>query len=592
MIRAQLARLRRSRTFTGSERLLEFLGFVVTETLKGGGGALREVVIGNNVYGREPPYDPRIDSTVRVEARRLRGKLKEYYAGEGQMDPVRISLPTGGYVPEFALQPDPAEAREPNPAGDEGIFREGMGAAIAIMPFRSLSAEAEDESFADGLTDELIFRLQLAQGLRVVSRSITFQFKDQAYSLAGAARELGVDAIVQGTVRREDDMLRVTIEVADPQGFVIWTDRFDAPARERLRLQERIAITALSRVRFDSSAMRSSKIGPRPSALKALGAVYRGRQLLDEQTPGSIRAALQVFQFVAANAPDYARGHSGIADCHCDLYRLGLVDHDTASREATAAVRAALAVDPGSVEAHTARATIAAWLEWNRVAADEGFRKAVQLGENARASRLHGVLLTIMARHEEAERLFREARTIEPFSIQQDIAETISRYQARDFGSLRAASPGAAGRSAPAEVLVYRALAHVFDGDAEAVRSQLAEIEHVADKFPDLMLAAAELQALLGAPQRGMRVMDGELGASTHFARAMLAAALGRDQLCLDMLEKAMDRRELSAVWIRTDARLDRLRHVPRFSVLMERLNAFVPTGTTGLADPLATVQP
>lgn len=86
--------------------------------------------------------------------------------------------------------------------------------------------------------------------------------------------------------------------------------------------------------------------------------------------------------------------------------------------------------------------------------------------------------------------------------------------------------------------------------------------------------------------------MDGELGASTHFARAMLAAALGRDQLCLDMLEQAMDRRELSAVWIRTDARLDRLRHVPRFSVLMERLNAFVPTGTTGLADPLATVQP
>ncbi|MBN9552629.1 MAG: hypothetical protein J0H31_28190 [Alphaproteobacteria bacterium] len=588
MIRAQLARLRRSRTFTGSERLLEFLGFIVTETLKGGGGALREVVIGNNVYGREPPYDPRIDSTVRVEARRLRGKLKEYYAGEGHMDPVRISLPTGGYVPEFALQPDPAEAREPRSSGDEGIFREGMGAAIAIMPFRSLSAEAEDESFADGLTDELIFRLQLAQGLRVVSRSITFQFKGQVYSLAGAARELGVDAIVQGTVRREDDMLRVTIEVADPQGFVVWTDRFDAPARQRLRLQERIAITALSRVRFDSSAMRSSKIGPRPSALKALGAVYRGRQLLDEQTPGSIRAALQVFEFVAANAPDYARGYSGIADCHCDLYRLGLVDRDTALRDASAAVRAALAIDPGSVEAHTARATIAAWLEWNRVAADEGFRKAVQLGENARALRLHGVLLTIMARHEEAERLFREARTIEPFSIQQDIAETISRYQARDFGSLRAASPG---RSAPAEVLVYRALAHVFGGDAEFVRSQLAEIEHVSDKFPDLMLAAAELQALLGAPERGMRLIDGEPGASTHFARAMLAAAVGRDQLCLDTLEKAMDRRELSTLWIRTDARLDRLRHMPRFSALMERLDAFAPTGAPGLADPPETIR-
>jgi len=579
-IRTQLLRFRHSRTFSGSGRLLEFLNFVVTETLEGRSGTLKEVVIGNSVYGREPPYDPRIDSTVRVEARRLRSKLADYYAEEGSADPVRITLPTGRYVPEFASQADTVQTADDtrSPHGD-GIFREGAGAAIAIMPFRSLSPEAEDESFADGLTDELIFRLQLSQGLRVVSRSTTFQFKGRVYSLADAAKQLGVDAVVQGTVRREGDVIRITVEVADPQGFVVWTDRFDAPAGERLRLQERIAITALSRVQFDSSAMRSLKIAPKPSALRALADVYRGRQLLDEQTPNSIRGALQTFEQVNEIAPDYARGHSGIADCYCDLYRLGLIDHATALEAARPAVRAAFAIDPYSVEAQTASATIAAWLDWNRTAADAGFRKAVQLAQNARALRLHGVLLTIMAHHDEAERLFREARTIEPFSVQQDIAESISRYQSRNFGALRTSWGNSAGHGVPAEVQVYRALGHVFEGAGDVIRPQLAEIQRATEKFPDLMLSAAELEAMLGAPDRAANLIETDMGNATCFARGMLAAALRRDESCMDALETAMERRELSVVWIRTDARLDRLRQTPRFSALMGRLNGFLPAG-------------
>src|ERR1700754_124042 len=94
-IRKQIDRLQRSLVFAGSDRLMRFLQFVEDETLKGEGGSLKEAVIGNAVYGRDPPYDPRIDSTVRVEARRLRRKLDEYYEGEGRSDPVRISLPRG-----------------------------------------------------------------------------------------------------------------------------------------------------------------------------------------------------------------------------------------------------------------------------------------------------------------------------------------------------------------------------------------------------------------------------------------------------------------------------------------------------------------
>jgi TolB-like protein len=576
-------RLERSVLFAGSDRLLVLLRFIVEETLDGAGSSLKEVVIGNAVYGREPPYDPRIDSTVRVEARRLRSKLDDYYASEGRSDPVRIGLPTGGYMPTFfrnESQPQSSPTVPEKTAFAGGIFEKGGGAAIAVMPFRALTRAPEDEDFADGLTDELIFTLGRAQGLRVVSRNTAFQYKNRIYSLAEAARELGVDALLQGTIRRDGDMIRVTIEVSDPVGFVVWSDRFDAPSTERMRLQERIAMTILSRIRFDSSEMRAMRIAPAgPAALKSMAGVYRARQLLDEQTPGAINDALDIFKQVSKSAPDYARGHSGVADCYCDLYRLGLIDHATALSAAQSAAQAALRIDSRSVEAHAALATIAAWLEWNRVAADDGFQEALRLGVNARAQRLYGVLLTITERHDEAERMFRDARGIEPFSVQQDIAETVSHYQARRFHLLLQCPPEMSGHRVPAEVLVYRALAHILSGDPANARPMLGEIENATTKHPDLILARAEFEALLGEPARGARLLGAGDKQATCFARAMLAVALAEDELGIEMLEAAMHGRELSAVWIRTDARLDRLRAMPRFVQLMERLNAYAPDG-------------
>ncbi|PZW46668.1 TolB-like protein [Humitalea rosea] len=259
VVRAELDRLQRSRIFAGSERLLVLLRFIVGEVLEGRGATLKESVIGNAVYGREPPYDPRIDSTVRVEARRLRGKLKAHYDDEGRTDAIRIALPTGGYVPQFLAQSPEA----PRPGG-AALFRNGLGAALAIMPFRALSGEAGDAAFADGLTDELMFAFARAPGLRLISRSLALQYKDRAYSPARLAAELGVGAVLQGTTRHEAGLIRVMIEASDPRGFIVWSDRFDAPDRDRVRLQEKIAATAVSRARLDSLQMGAMHLSPEP----------------------------------------------------------------------------------------------------------------------------------------------------------------------------------------------------------------------------------------------------------------------------------------------------------------------------------------
>lgn len=554
----QVARLEQSPHFAGSDRLFVFLRFILTETLQGDAQALKEAVIGQALYGREPPYDPRIDSTVRVEARRLRRKLKEYYAGPGADDPVRILLAPRGYRPMITAHE--AEPPTPGPA----IFRAGRGAAIALLPLRALSADPADQAFADGLTDELLFALGQIQGLRVAARSEAFQYRDRSVSVAEVASRLAVDAVLQGTVRRYGDHIRVTVETCDPQGFTVWADRFDAAGDDLLTLQERIAATILSRTRLDSSKIRARQVGPGPEALSMMARIYRARQTLDRQTPQALAAALAEFREVARCTPDSARGHAGVADSCCDLFRLGLISHADALATAEAACAAALQIDPASVEAQAARAVVAAWLRWDRAAAEDAFQQAVAVGENARAARLYAGFLTYQGRHDAAARYLAQARGLEPFSVQQDIAESICHFQSRRFDLV-----AAGGASDVPEVRVFAALARVFLGDRDGL-STLGPTLIACRDYPDFVFAEAELLAWGGMPGPAREKIRAP-GAS-HYARACLAAALGDGDAAIEALRAAVAGREVSAVWMGTDVRFDAVRPRPEFQALIDAL--------------------
>ena len=159
-IRTQLRKILSSTTFARSERLARFLNFTVDETLEGRGDNLKEFVIGVEVFDKDEKYDPRMDPIVRVEARRLREKIRKYYETEGRDDPVYIDFPIGGYAPVV-------QTREARPASAGGAAP--VENAIAVLPFANLSSEQENEYFSDGLTEELINALTKVEGLRVVA---------------------------------------------------------------------------------------------------------------------------------------------------------------------------------------------------------------------------------------------------------------------------------------------------------------------------------------------------------------------------------------------------------------------------------------
>ncbi|MGR4893585.1 hypothetical protein ACIPPQ_21415 [Sphingopyxis sp. LARHCG72] len=241
----QLEQLRRSETFSRSGRLFALLEFLVIETLNGRGDSLKELVIGDALYSRSSPYDPGIDSSVRVEARRLRRKLHEYYESDGRTSAVRISLPQGGYRPifTFANVDDGSRALPGSTAP--------IGVDLAILPFRTLAGSEAYDPVADGLTDEVIFALEHGTSIQLAPRMLIFQFKHRFYSLPEAVEMTQARTFLYGSLRVTGSTVRTTIELSDSLGFALWSERFDGPLDEPIALEERLADEVRAKIPFE-----------------------------------------------------------------------------------------------------------------------------------------------------------------------------------------------------------------------------------------------------------------------------------------------------------------------------------------------------
>ncbi|MFN7933626.1 MAG: hypothetical protein U0R19_09875 [Bryobacteraceae bacterium] len=202
-----------------------FLQFTVGEALSGHSGDLKESLIGIAVFDRQPDYDPRIDPIVRVEARRLRAKLEQYYQQEGKSEAIRIDLPRGSYVPVFQGTKPALVSLEPP--------------TIAVLPFENLSSEPGDEFFSAGLTQELIHSLTRLPGLRVMAWNSTQRLR-QREDLAHT--RIPVDLVLEGTLRRSGSRVRVGVQLVDAAtGLYIWAGTYERQARDLLAMQEEIA---------------------------------------------------------------------------------------------------------------------------------------------------------------------------------------------------------------------------------------------------------------------------------------------------------------------------------------------------------------
>lgn len=231
-IAATLDKILGSSTFIRSKRLGRFLRFTVEQCLEGNQGALKEYLVGVEVFNKLETFDPRIDSIVRVEARRLRSKLEKYYQTEGRDDEVVIRFRKGSYVPQLLSR---------NQLGALG-YLDGTGPklakkSIAVSRFNDLGVDPAHSYFCSGLTEDILTALTKVSNLRVLAR---LQNHD----------DLKADFVLEGSVRKQDDRLRISAQLIDTANSTyIWSETYERDIRDAFAVQDEISraiVTALS----------------------------------------------------------------------------------------------------------------------------------------------------------------------------------------------------------------------------------------------------------------------------------------------------------------------------------------------------------
>lgn len=424
--------------------------------------------------------------------------------------------------------------------------------SLAVLPFADLSPQKDQEYFCDGLAEELINALTRIRGLQVASRTSSFQFKGTAVDVRDIGRRLGVRAVLEGSVRKAGERLRVTVQITDVvKGFSLSSERYDRALQDIFEVQEDIArrvVTALE-VRL-SEGERDILRKPPTADVRAYDLYLRGRGLLGKLHLNALLQAREMFGAAIAADPVFAQAHAGLADACSWLYQWrGRRPEHLA--EALSASARALELRPELAEAHGARG-LALALSGDVDAAEQAYRTAIDL--NPRLFDPHySYARTCLqqGRLADAARLFERAAELQPED-----------YQSRSLLAM-----------------VYTGLGQLDRARTcgeQAVAKAMRHLERHPEDVRAVYLAGLDL-IRLGEVERGLewveraRQMDPEDGGTLYNIACGYALA-GRADLALDLLERALDKEVTNLAWIANDPDWALLRDHPRFQALMDRL--------------------
>jgi serine/threonine protein kinase/tetratricopeptide (TPR) repeat protein len=290
--------------------------------------------------------------------------------------------------------------------------------SIAVLPFANLSADPENEYFSDGLAEELINALTRLPGLRVASRTSAFQFRGKNADIREIGRQLSVDHVLEGSVRRAGKRLRITaqlISVAD--GYHLWSERYDREMADVFDIQDEITAAIVGTLRLTLVGTR------RPSALRhtdnieAFELYLKGRHHWYQRTPQSLRMGIAHFEQAIRLDPDYALAHAGLADSHTLLALFGYTPLNEGRSAAETSARRALELAPALPESHYAMALLVFWLTETWPDAEVHFTRALETRPRFPAAHAHfGLFLAARHRHDEARAHISEALALDALS--------------------------------------------------------------------------------------------------------------------------------------------------------------------------------
>ena len=454
--------------------------------------------------------------------------------------------------------------------------------SVAVLPLKNLSGDPSQEYVVDGMTEALIGRLARIHDLRVISRTSVMQFKNTQLSAPDIAKTLRVDAIVEGSVIREGNRIRVHAQLirAATDGH-IWAEEYQREYRSLLEVQEEVARSIAEQIEVNLTPEDRARLeATRPVDPEAQENYLKGRYYFNQRTKDALNKSVACFQQAIARDPGYALAYSGLADAYAMLgFRGGLPSKDALSRAKTAALKA-IELDHTLAEPHASLAFIAETHEWDWATAEREYKQALELNPgDARAHNWYAGYLTYVGRFDDGISEAKRARDLDPLSlpINNALAGRLlagSRYdealqQAQETLELDA-------HFAPAHQTLGWVYLHSGKQE-EAIREFQSALQLSGTEDTDLQLDLGFAYAVTGKQGEARRILAKlekmhEQGVVPSGSVAILHGALGESNEAFAWLEKAYEERDPQLTYLKAGRRFEPLRRYARFQDLQRRM--------------------
>src|SRR5688572_8698693 len=459
--------------------------------------------------------------------------------------------------------------------------------SLAVLPLANFSRDPEQEYFADGMTEALIGELSKISALKVISRTSAMRYKKTDKPMRQIARELDVAGLIEGSVAREGDQVRITVQLIDgPADQHLWGHSYRRELRGILALQSEVAQAIAREIQVAITPAEQVRLASaRPVSPAAYELYVLGRHHWNQRTMGGYQKAVEAFRKAVEQDPGYAPAYVGLADCYMLLGEQGGMSQEEARSRAERAIRRALELDDSLAEAHSSLGWWKVEHEWNWTEAEQAFQRAIELNPGDGVARArYGRTLGYLGRFEEAIKELQRALELDPLSAPVNAYLGQVYLFAKQYDRAAEELQRAAGIN-PDHALIRHNLGELYLAQgrfAEAIPELERSVELSGQAFG---VASSHYVAMLGcAYARGNRKEDahkilGDLeqrsrqGLVSGFNIASLQAALGEKEAALAWLERGYEQRDVWLSELKAWPWFDSLQDDPRFRDLVRRMN-------------------
>ena len=444
--------------------------------------------------------------------------------------------------------------------------------SIAVLPFLDISAEKNQEYFSDGLSEELLNGLAKTPGLRVAGRMSSFQFKGKVGNLPAIGKKLHVEAILQGSVRKQGNRVRVLVQlIKAADGFYLWSETYDREMNDIFAVQEEIAqaVTEALKVRL----LRKTAPFAKSTNAEAYNAYLQGRYFLVRRNPENLKKAVGYFEQATKLEPGYAPAWVGLGESRTGQATADYVPKEEGYRKAREAVARALELDANSGQAHAAMGRIIMFHDFDWVGADASYRRALELEPgNATVIQSAGTLARALGRLDESIALYRRAIEIDPLSSSSYNSAGIALY----YAGLQ--EDAAVALKKALELAPERRVSHCMLSQVFLAQSRPQEALAEAEKEPDtqfLLCARVLAYHALGRKKESdanLQELIAKLQSDAPYQIAQVFAFRGEKDRAFEWLERAYKERDSALTEVKGDPLLRNLEGDPRYAAWLKKL--------------------